>query len=290
MYIGIDIGGTKCAVVLADDNCNILEKVAFKTLEQGGADEVIARLSDEAERLRAGKPIKAVGISCGGPLDARAGLILSPPNLPGWDAVPICALLRQRIGAPVFLQNDADACALAEWKYGAGRGFDNLVFLTFGTGIGAGLILGGRLYAGGCGMAGEIGHVRLKSGGHIGHGKAGSLEGYCSGGGIAQYGYGSALEVAEKAKNGDAAAIEVYRQVGADLGAGIAMLLDILNPDAIIIGSIYTREQALLEESMQEVIRREALESNRTHCRILKAELGEALGDIAAVCVALNGF
>ena len=297
MYIGIDIGGTKCAVVLADASGGIIEKRSFATGGRKDAGETLKRILSEAETLAAGRRhIRAAGVSCGGPLDAQKGVILSPPNLPGWDNVPITALLEERLGVPAFLQNDADACALAEWRYGAGRGYANIVFLTFGTGMGAGIIANGRLYSGGSGMAGEIGHIRIKQGegeaggGHTGYGKAGSFEGYCSGGGIAQYGYGSAAEVAGKAKAGDEKAIGIFRQVGRDLGAGISVLLDILNPDAVIIGSIYTRANELLDEQMYEVIEKEALAQNRKHCKILKSALGEQLGDIAAVSVAVNGI
>lgn len=141
--------------------------------------------------------IAGIGISCGGPLDSRRGVILSPPNLPGWDEVPVKAYFERETGAPAMLRNDADACAVAEWRYGAGRGCRNMVFLTFGTGFGAGLILNGALYSGSCDMAGEIGHIRAPGDPAyrpVGYGKSGSFEGYCSGGGIAELGRAIALE------------------------------------------------------------------------------------------------
>lgn len=139
--------------------------------------------------------IRSVGISCGGPLDPVRGIIQSPPNLPGWCDVPITEIVRAKTGVPVFLQNDANACALAEWRFGAGRGTQNMVFLTFGTGLGAGIIVNGGILNGASGMAGECGHVRLASDGPVGYGKAGSFEGFCSGGGLARQG----REAAEKA-------------------------------------------------------------------------------------------
>ncbi|MBQ7292692.1 MAG: ROK family protein, partial [Clostridia bacterium] len=181
MYIGIDIGGTKCAVVLGDSN-GILKKVAFKTEE---CKQTITKILDIAESFGTAD---AVGISCGGPLDSGRGVIMSPPNLPDWDNIPIVKLVSDRLGIPAYLQNDANACALAEWRFGAGRGTQNMAFLTFGTGLGAGLILNGRLVDGANGMAGEIGHIRLTDDGPTGYGKAGSAEGYCSGGGIARLG------------------------------------------------------------------------------------------------------
>ncbi len=290
-YIGIDIGGTKCAVTAGDENCAVLEKVKFPTRTDLGKEQAIARIMASVEQLLQKYPdTAAIGVSCGGPLDGRRGVILSPPNLPGWDAVPITAMLRERFGLPAFLQNDADACAVAEWKCGAGKGAENLIFLTFGTGLGAGLILNGRLYTGGCNMAGEIGHMRIQEGGHVGYGKAGSLEGYCSGGGIAQYGLGTAEELGKKAACGDAEAIRVFKEVGDNLGKGLAVLVDLLNPDVIVIGSIYVRQQALLEPVVLETLRREALPQSAAHVRIVPAALGESLGDMAALCVAVHGM
>ena len=194
-YMGIDIGGTKCAVVRGDENGTILEKIRFQTEDR---ETTLHKLFEAAEQLLTEDTV-SIGVSCGGPLDSKKGLILGPPNLPGWDCVPITDMLSEHFGKRAYLQNDADACALAEWRFGAGKGSQNLIFLTFGTGMGAGLILNGRLYSGACGMAGEAGHVRLYEGGHKGYGKDGSFEGYCSGGGIAQYGLGTARELAEQA-------------------------------------------------------------------------------------------
>ncbi len=138
--------------------------------------------------------LSAVGRRCGGPLDSTQGLILSPPNLPGWDRVDVVTPFRERFGVPTSLQNDANACAVAEWQWGAGRGVRSMVFLTFGTGMGAGLILDGRLYAGASDMAGEVGHIRLAEDGPLGYGKRGSFEGFCSGSGIARLAQSRALE------------------------------------------------------------------------------------------------
>lgn len=284
-YIGIDIGGTKCAVVRGDKTGKIREKVRFAT---GEKDETLTRILDAAKQLCTADTA-AAGISCGGPLDSGAGVILGPPNLPGWDHVEITKLVSDRLGVPAFLQNDADACALAEWKFGAGIGCRNLIFLTFGTGIGAGLILDGRLYSGTSGMAGEIGHVRLYESGHVGYGKSGSFEGYCSGGGIAQYGQGSAGELGGRAAAGEEAALKLWKQVGSDFGRLLAVLIDLLNPEMIVAGSIYARAGQYMEASMRETLEREALPQSLARCRIVPAGLSENLGDVAAVCVAING-
>ena len=191
MYLlGFDIGGTKCAVITAryeDGELSFCGRESIPTDRSVGPYEMIDRLCALADTMLEEKPC-AIGISCGNPMDSKKGIILSPPNLPGWDNVEIVRVLEERYGAHAYLQNDADACAIAEWRFGAGRGVQNMVFMTFGTGLGAGLILDGRLYAGTNDNAGEAGHIRLAKIGPVGYGKEGSFEGFCSGGGIAQIG------------------------------------------------------------------------------------------------------
>jgi glucokinase len=313
---GVDIGGTKSAVSvgLTDaDTIHILGKIRFPTPNTPQA--TLRAVIDSIDTLLADHSplsLEAIGISCGGPLDSRGGVILSPPNLPGWDRIDVISPLRDRFRIPVGLQNDANACALAEWKWGAGRGCNSLVFLTFGTGMGAGLILDGRLYSGAIDMAGEIGHIRMEHAGPIGYGKAGSFEGFCSGGGIAQIARQMAEEsilsgsppsfcpttahlpfvtaetVAQAVHRGDLVAHMVYEIVAHQLGRGLALLIDILNPERIIIGSIYTRQQALLEPLISEVLQREALPRSLSVCQIVPSHLGETLGDLAALSVALD--
>ncbi|MGL4253345.1 MAG: ROK family protein, partial [Fusobacteriaceae bacterium] len=192
-YIGIDIGGTKMASLISDENFNILSRKFFPTSSVPSPlktiEKIVKNIYEQLDELSIEKnSIKSIGISCGGPLNSKRGVILSPPNLPGWDNIEIVRILKEIFKVPVYLQNDANACALAEWKLGAGRGFENLIFLTFGTGMGAGLILNSRLYSGKNDCAGEVGHVRLTPEGPIGFGKSGSFEGYCSGGGIVNLG------------------------------------------------------------------------------------------------------
>jgi glucokinase len=254
--------------------------------------------------------ITSIGISCGGPLNSKLGIILSPPNLPGWDEIPIVKLFFDKYGIQTSIQNDANACALAEWKFGAGIGVRNMIFITFGTGLGAGLILNGRLYSGTNDNAGEIGHIRLSDFGPVGYGKSGSFEGFCSGGGIAQLARIMAIEklqlglpvgfcksyeevssisaksVAIAAEEGDELAREVYRISGLYLGKGLSILIDILNPELIVIGSIYGRSSMLLKTSMQQIIEREALPLSHKVCRIVPAALGDKIDDYASLSVA----
>jgi len=178
--LGVDIGGTKCALSLGlaeADTLTIRSRREFATAPLT-PQQVLEQFLAEIDRTLADfsltyQDISGIGISCGGPLDARRGVILSPPNLPGWDEIHATEFFEKATGIPTRLQNDANACAIAEWKYGAGRGTEDMVFCTFGTGYGAGLILGGRLHSGASDMAGEIGHVRLRKCGPIGYGKEG---------------------------------------------------------------------------------------------------------------------
>lgn len=316
---GFDIGGTKCAVLLGEtvgqDGIRVIGKRRFATAEFREPEMCLAemcRLLTElfTEHRVANGEVAGIGISCGGPLDPERGIVQSPPNLPGWDEIPVTALVEARTGLRAKLENDANACALAEWRFGAGRGTSDMVFLTFGTGLGAGIIANGRLLAGRCGMAGECGHVRLAPSGPVGYGKAGSFEGFCSGGGIAQLGrlraetalnagkplpwcpaaadlpLVNAKVIADAAECGDADALAVYRESGRRLGEGLSILMDILNPECIVIGSIFARSEHLLRPEMERVIASEALPQSARMCRIVPAQLGEAIGDIASLAVA----
>lgn len=316
IYIGLDIGGTKCSVVLGDENFKILEKISFETDVKRGFKIILEEFKHIIYSLLnkyGSYEVTSVGISCGGPLDSNKGVILSPPNLPGWDEVPIVDYFRNEFFVDVFLKNDANACALAEWMFGAGKGSKNMVFLTFGTGLGAGLILNGSLYEGTNDLAGEVGHIRLNDDGPVGFGKKGSFEGFCSGGGIAQLGklivndrllnnetvsfcpkpeMVNELDtktIAIAAQKGDPIAKEIFQISAEYLGKGLAILIDILNPECIVIGSIYERNENLFKETAESVIRSEAIPGALKVCEIRPALLGDLIGDYAALCVAIYG-
>ncbi len=317
-FIGVDIGGTKCAIVLGTDKPQILDRESFQTKSFATPDEAIQQIieliSTMLERNHWNiKDVTSIGISCGGPLDSKSGVIMSPPNLPGWDDVPIASILEKKFDVPTFLQNDANACAIAEWLFGAGKGTNNMIFLTFGTGFGAGLILDGHLYSGTNDMAGEIGHVRIEKDGPVGYGKAGSMEGFCSGGGIAQLAsklikdkldkgikvgfcptredaYNiSARDVGLAAEADDPVAQEILQISGQYLGKGLAILIDILNPEKIVIGSIFARAQKYLWPSAKAEITKEALDLSYNKCEVVPAKLDEAIGDYGCLCVAMYG-
>ena len=283
ILIGVDIGGTKCAVTVGlpdGDDIAIKDKSAFRTTD---VDDTIENIKREIREILdrnqlSSNDIQAIGISCGGPLDSKTGVIMSPPNLPGWDNIPIVSILSGEFGAPAAVHNDANACALAEWKFGAGKGTRNMVFMTFGT---------------------------------VGYGKAGSFEGFCSGGGIEQLARNMAKEelqmgrkvswcpggdltgitaksVAEALRDGDPLARKVYDISARHLGMGLSIVIDILNPEMIVIGSIYARNEDVFQPLMREVINNESLPLANKVCRIVPAALGESIGDYAALSIAAN--
>jgi glucokinase len=302
MIIGIDIGGTKCAIGLWESRHGVREIARFST---AGPQETLAQIETVIDTL-APPTSASIGIACGGPLDTNAGLILSPPNLPGWDCVPVVARLRTRWGCAAALMNDANANALAEWKFGAGQGSRIMIYLTAGTGMGAGIVIDGRVLEGVRGNAGEVGHLRLAPNGPVGYHKAGSFEGFCSGGGIPavveflpehvrpndfagwRRDHPTTEAIARAARSGEPTARAVWTEVGRRLGEALAILVDVLNPDRIVIGSLYVRCRDLLENEMNLTLQREALASSLAACSIVPAGLGEQTGLYGAVCVALQ--
>jgi len=317
VWIGVDIGGTKTAVVLCSQPTVIVERIAFPTLPGRGPDRGLTLIRQSIQKLiqthgLRPRHIQAIGISCGGPLDRKRGVIQSPPNLPTWNDVPIVDVLTDEFKVDCRLENDANAGALAEHRFGAGQGVQNMIFLTMGTGLGAGIIIGGRLYHGSSDMAGEIGHVRLTASGPVGYDKAGSVEGWASGGGMAQAatervvaamkkGEATSLvgqmarkriltakDVADAARQGDELARQIVCSTGTRLGEALAILVDLLNPELIVIGGIAMRIGESLLEPARAAMKREALPVAAQACRVVPAALGERIGDIAAACVAMG--
>lgn len=316
MILGVDIGGTKSAVVLARSDGEILHRLSEPTeSDRRGPEAVLTRLAEMAREVMAqgrvmANDIKGVGVSCGGPLDTKTGVIYAPPNLPGWEAVPVKRILEDALGLPVRVENDANATALAEWRFGAGKGAQNVVFLTMGTGIGGGLILDGKLYRGTNDLAGEVGHQTiLMNGPKCGCGKRGCLEALASGPAIARLAresmmYGrhkrvlalaggkpnaiTAQHVIEAAKEGDPFAAQILEEVGTYMGVGIANLIQILNPERVILGTIAVHAGDLILNPIRAAVREYAWERSREVCEIVPAALGDRAQDLAAVALVLD--
>jgi glucokinase len=317
ILLGVDVGGTKTAVVLSVAPPVTLGRVEFATVPEQGPQPTLNRIVAAGRSLLVEhgfhqQPIAAIGVSCGSPLDRRKGIIQAPPNLATWIDVPVCRLLAEAFHTTCRLENDANAGAVAEHRFGAGQGVDHMVFLTLGTGLGAGIIAAGSLYLGANGDAGEIGHVRLSARGPVGYHKAGSIEGWASGGGIAQLaermveqaerrgqvsvlqaqltsgGGLTARDVGRAAEAGDAVALSILRRSGERLGQALAMLVDVLNPQRIVLGGLAWRMGENLLAPMRRMLAREALPQTLAACVIVPAALGERIGDVAALCVAIG--
>lgn len=309
--LGLDIGGTKCAVIAGEyeeGKLHVVKKESFQTCMYREPEQALEKMAALLQEITGADVFSydGMGISCGGPLNSRTGCILSPPNLPGWEHVEIVSFFKKRFRIPVYLQNDANAGALAEWKFGAGKDCTDMVFLTCGTGLGAGLILNDRLYAGRNDMAGEIGHIRLSEFGPAGYGKCGAFEGFGSGGGIAHLAELKIMEYRQMGRwhplmeqeitakevfgldaKGDKLCREIVDVAGEYMGRGMAVLIDVLNPQAIIGGSIFARNYERLMPLIRQVIERECLPEAAQNCKILPAALAENIGDMAALTTAL---
>ena len=298
MNIGLDIGGTKCAISAGEPEGGVIRLLSREEFPTAGLswrqvlDEFARRIEGICAQPPVSSPLASIGISCGGPLDSRRGVIMSPPNLPGWDDVPVVKFFADRFRVPVAVQNDANACALAEYLYGSGRGTKNLVFMTFGTGLGAGIIVDGRLYSGTNDNAGEIGHIRLAPAGPVGYNKEGSAEGFCSGAGMARLAkIRKGLDITTKelfarVRAGDPDCTEVFRESAEKLATILAYTIDILNPEVIALGGVFMRNADLFMPILDPILDREALPLARNVCRIVPAELGVNIGDYAELAVA----
>ncbi|NCD35022.1 MAG: ROK family protein [Spartobacteria bacterium] len=275
----------------------IIHKIKFLTEESFEDNFQLMVHSINKIRTDLNVDIAAIGISAGGPLNSETGTFISPTHLPSWHGINIKELLEAAFHIPTFLENDANACALAEYYYGNGRGSTNFAFLTFGTGLGAGLILEKKLYRGSNDQAGELGHIRIAESGPYCYGKNGSVESYCCGAGISMLHQQlthtrlSAKEIFDKAENEqDEAALETIRISAEKLGLTLALLVDLLALDCIVIGSIYSRSTAIINKTMIPKFESEILPINKGLCNIKPSLLMESLGDIAAVTVAQRGL
>jgi glucokinase len=296
--LGLDIGGTKTAVVAGTSAGRVLDRDEMAMIPGASFDASWASIAAIADRFiqTRGSPT-AIGISVGGPVDTERGVVLSPPNLPTWDKVPLRDICRTRYRVPTFVEHDARAGALAEWLFGAGRGMSSLIFLTFGTGLGAGLIVDGRLVRGAHGAAGEVGRWRMARRGPRAYGKVGSWEALASGSGLprlARYRHPtrnwpvdlSGQLVVELARSGDRDALDTIDVAARWLGRGIAFLVDLIDPEMVILGSLAVRAGGLFLPTVIATVEQETADQTRS-CRIVPAGLGESVGDLAALSAAI---
>lgn len=303
LLLGIDLGGTKSAALIGTPGGQILHRVAGPTPARDGPNAVVAFLADLARKARAlaPGPVAGVGVSAGAPADAQTGRVFEAPNLPGWGhdkGVALADLLSHALdGLPVRVENDANATALAEHRFGAGRGTSDMAFVTLGTGVGAGLILNGRLWRGATGAGGEIGHVCVEENGRACLcGLRGCLEAYASGpslvrvakeNGLAGAPTGKAVIAA--ARHDDPAAQAAVAQAAEMLGRGLATLCMIVNPEVIVLGTLAVHAGDLLLPDAERIVRERTWPRLHRHLRIVPASLGDRAQDLAALCAWLAG-
>jgi len=315
LVIGIDLGGTKIGAALVDRSGGIICHDYRGTQAIEGQQVVIDRLLNAAHRVMAQagvihSQIAAVGIGAPGPLEIETGVAMSPPNLPGWKKVPLRQIIEDGLGITAFLQKDTNAAALGEFYFGAGRGAKHMIYVTASTGVGSGLILDGKLYHGADGMAGEIGHtILLPNGPLCGCGNRGCLEALASGTAIACRAQervtrgaptliadlaGSDLQritaemVAQAAVQGDEEAQQILDEAIGYLGIGVANLVNLFNPQLIVIGGGLTHIGESLFQSVRRAIGRYAFPKPAQTVRVARAQLGDHVGVLGAAAVALT--
>jgi glucokinase len=313
--IGIDLGGTKISTVLTNRDGTIIARDYRETRAMEGQKAVIGRILDAGSRVieQASIPpsqVAAVGIGAPGPLDIEAGVVITPPNLPGWDHVPLKQIVQDHLGITTYLDNDANAAALGEYRFGAGQGVQHMIYVTVSTGIGGGLILDGKLYHGDGGIAGEVGHMTvLPNGPRCACGGLGHLEALSSGPAIARQARERVAQgtvtlmttlaendperitaklVAEAANQGDEEAECVLSEAMDYLGIGMASLVNLLNPQLIVIGGGVANIGERLFQPVRQAIDTLAFPDAAKAVRVVPAQLGNDAGVLGAAAVALS--
>ena len=303
---GFDIGGSKTGLLLGNEQGQVLRRIEIPTPAREPFEAAFPQMAAAgraflAECQSSGlPPPEVISAAVGGPLDIERGILYAPPHLAAWGEAHLKEGLARSFGLPVFVEHDGNAGALAEFHFGAGRGARTMVFLTMGTGLGAGLILDGKIFHGSSDMAGEVGHIRMAPDGPVQYGKAGSWEGFCSGAGLVSLAHWqnpgqwpadlTPRDLISRAVEGDPAARDVVEEAGRWFGRGLAVLVDILNPDVIVVGTLAVVLGDLLLEPARATLREEALPRAVQACRIVPAELGSRLGDVAALMGAISHF
>lgn len=311
--VAVDLGGTQIRTALFDRQGKIIHRQRRDTLAAEGLQPVLERIKTSIREVASEQGTEAITIGCPGPLNPWEGIVYRPPNLPGWRDVPLALLMQQDFGVPVYLENDANLAAMGEHRFGAGRGFSDLVYMTISTGIGGGIISGGKLLRGAKGMAGEVGHMVLdadESAPMCGCGNRGCLEALANGPAIARQareriaaGEKSAMLglvngdpqritariVAQAAEAGDPLARELMEGVGYYIGLGISILINVLNPQAIILGGGVSQSLPLFQKPLEAAVEAHALPSARNGVRLLPAALGDDSGLFGGLALALDG-
>lgn len=314
--LGIDIGGTKTAVCLGNDRGEILASKRIPTTSESieaYRHQLLELCHGVVEKANM-RPemLDAIGISAPGPMDCKRGLLIAPPNNPGWKDVPITAMVQKSFKAPVFLNNDANACALAELLFGEYRGVQNLIYLTFSTGMGGGIIVNGELIQGSTDTGGEVGHQVLdREGPQCGCGQKGCWEAYVGGRMVAERlkakirAGGISTSIVEKAggidkiniqafeaaaREGDRFALAEWDEFTDRVAQGIGGLIMVLNPDVVILGTIGIHAGEFVMGPIRDKLPKYAWEWPLRACKIAPSSLGGKIGELSGLAVAATGL
>jgi glucokinase len=285
--LGIDIGGTKIAAGVVTGRAEVLRSMTVQTRALEGYEVSIAQVFRTIEEcLRS--DVEAIGICAPGPLNPKTGVVLNPPNLPGWRNIPLVEMVAKRFGFPCLLENDANAAGLAETLFGAARGCSSVFYATLSTGIGAGIILDRRIYHGKNGAAAEGGHVTIdyKSNVICNCGTPGCIEALASGGAIARTGR-TAEQIAQAAAGGDETSIRILDEVSTMLGAWLGSIVNLLDPEIIVIGGGVSRIGDPLFSRLRRIVPTRTINQFAGQTPIVPAQLGENVGILGAASILL---
>ena len=311
--IGIDIGGTKISVVIGDASGKIHAQKVIPTRTGNQVPQVLKEIVSAIQELVKPYPRKSlagIGVGIPGPVNSKKGIVPCSPHLKGWEGLRLQKILESKTGLKTVLANDANAAALGEKIFGQGRDVQDFIYMTVSTGIGGGVVVNGRLIEGTGYVAGEVGHMTLvPDGDSCKCGKTGCLEAYASGTALANFakrelkrtgksalpymkdGQVTAQALGQAAKKGDALAIGVYRRCGFYLGIGVANLLNILNPQKVVLGGgVWKSAPKEFWKSMMQSCRREAWPEAMKTVKILPSNLKGHAGDLGSLALAFENF
>jgi glucokinase len=284
MIAGIDLGGTQVRVALACRDGRIVATSRNQTAVLRTPKRVVEWATGQVARLADGEPVHCVGIGAPGPTDPARGLLVNPPNLPGWRNVALAAMVGEALGSPAHLENDANLAGLGEYHHGAGRGTRTMVYITWSTGVGAGLILDGRLFSGAHGTAGEVGHMILDPRGPLDScGQRGCVETYCGGGALARSTGTTWESLFDDAANGNAEAAARVREAATQMGYALINVANLFDPEVIVMGGGVTRSWRQVAPVMEQVLRASPFIKPRRRPRLRRAQLGDRAGQVGAV-------
>jgi glucokinase len=284
MLAGVDLGGTQVRVAVARTDGRITGSARTRTATVGGPEGMARWVAEQIDRLRGRGRVQRIGIGAPGPLDPDRGVLVNPANLPGWEKAPLAALVSRATGVPTLLQHDAKVAALAEYHQGAGRGARVLVYITWSTGIGGGLIIDGRLFTGAHGTAGELGHMILDPDGPLdGCGQRGCLEVFAGGHQLARQTGESASDLFQAAEAGDLEALAIVKRAATYMGIGLVNVTNLYDPEVIVMGGGISKSWKLVGPLLVAGLKGSPFIGAARRPALRRARLGDRVGLVGAV-------